>query len=54
MRTILIVFFVLLFIGVFPVWPYSAHWSYFPGIGIGTLLLLVLLAVFMSNKKSLR
>lgn len=51
MRTILIVFLVLLLLGAFPVWPYSAHWGYYPGISLGTVLLITLAVVLMTNKR---
>lgn len=52
MKTILIVFLVLMLIGAFPVWPHSANWGYYPGGGLGLLLLIALIISF-SNPKSL-
>jgi len=47
MRTVLLVLIVLLVIGAFPTWPYSAQWGYYPSSGLGLLLLIIiLLAVF--------
>lgn len=47
MRTVLLVLIVLLVIGAFPSWPYSAQWGYYPSSGLGLLLLIIiLLAVF--------
>jgi uncharacterized protein DUF3309 len=45
MRLVLIVLLLLLLVGAFPVWPYSASWGYFPsgGLGIVLLILVVLL-----------
>ena len=46
MRTILIIFLILLLIGAFPAWPYSAGWGYYPVGGIGlVLLILIVLAL---------
>lgn len=47
MGTILLIILILLLIGVFPAWPYSAGWGYYPSGGIGLLLviLIVLLVV---------
>lgn len=42
MQTILIVILVLVLIGVFPAWPHSANWGYFPSGGLGILLLIVI------------
>jgi hypothetical protein len=46
MRLVLIVILLLLVIGAFPVWPYSASWGYYPtgGLGLLLLILVVLLA----------
>jgi hypothetical protein len=47
MRTILIVIIVLLLIGAFPVWPYSSSWGYYPSGGLGLLLIILLILVFL-------
>ena len=43
MRTILLIILILLLIGAFPAWPYSAGWGYYPSGGIGIILLIVLI-----------
>jgi uncharacterized protein DUF3309 len=43
MSTILIVILVLLLIGALPTWPYSAGWGYYPGGGLGLILLIVVI-----------
>ena len=43
--TILLIFLVLFLLGVFPVWPHSASWGYFPSGGIGIVLLIVVVLV---------
>ena len=45
-RLLLLVFLVLLLIGSVPVWPYNAGWGYYPGGGVGLVLLLVLVLIF--------
>ena len=45
MRLILLIILVLILIGSFPIWPYSAGWGYYPTGGLG--LLLVILPIFM-------
>ena len=42
LRTILIVILILLLIGALPTWPYSSDWGYYPGGGIGLILVIVL------------
>jgi hypothetical protein len=46
MSTLLIVILVLLLVGALPMWPYSNSWGYYPGSGLGlVLLIIVLLAI---------
>jgi len=40
--TILIVILVFAIIGVFPRWPHSRDWGYYPASGIGVVLLIIL------------
>lgn len=42
LRTILVVLLILLLIGALPTWPYSTGWGYYPGGGVGLLLLIVI------------
>jgi hypothetical protein len=42
MRLVLFIILILLLIGSFPVWPYSAGWGYYPTGGLGFLLLILL------------
>jgi hypothetical protein len=39
--TILIVVLILLLIGALPTWPYSSGWGYYPGGGLGLILIIV-------------
>ncbi len=43
--TILVILLILMLVGVFPAWPHSHDWGYYPSGGIGLLLLIVV--VFM-------
>ena len=43
MSLILLLIVILLLIAVFPVWPYSSAWGYYPSGGIGLLLLIVII-----------
>ena len=47
MRTILLIVLILLLIGAFPAWPYSAGWGYYPVGGIGLVLLILIIVLFM-------
>jgi hypothetical protein len=49
MGTILIVVLVLLLIGALPTWPHSANWGYYPGGGIG-LVLLILIVLMLTGR----
>lgn len=43
MRLIVLIILILLLIGALPLWPYSANWGYYPGGGVGLLLLIVII-----------
>jgi hypothetical protein len=43
MSTVLLIILILLLIGAFPAWPYSANWGYFPSGGLGIILLIVVI-----------
>jgi hypothetical protein len=43
MSTVLLIILILLLIGAFPAWPYSADWGYFPSGGLGIILLIVVI-----------
>lgn len=46
MRTVLIIILILILVGALPLWPHSASWGYYPGGGVGLLLLiLIILAI---------
>ena len=47
--TILIVMFILLLIGAFPVWPYSRSWGYYPSSGLGVLLLILIILLLLGH-----
>ncbi|HEX4505530.1 MAG TPA: DUF3309 family protein [Alphaproteobacteria bacterium] len=46
MRLILIILLVLLLVGSFPVWPYSAGWGYYPTGGFSVLLIIIVIVLF--------
>ena len=41
--TVLIVLLILMLVGVFPAYPYSRSWGYYPAGGIGLVLLIVVI-----------
>jgi hypothetical protein len=43
LSTILIVVLILLLIGALPAWPYSSGWGYYPGGGLGLVLIIVVI-----------
>jgi hypothetical protein len=45
--TLLIVLLILLLVGAIPAWPYSREWGYYPTGGVGLILLIVILLLFM-------
>jgi uncharacterized protein DUF3309 len=44
---VLIVILILMLIGVFPAWPYSRSWGYYPTSGIGLVLLIVVILLLL-------
>ena len=47
--TILLVILILILIGVFPTWPHSSGWGYYPAGGIGTILIIVLILLLLGR-----
>jgi len=47
MRLVLLIIVVLLLIGAFPVWPYSASWGYFPSGGLGVLVVILIVVLLV-------
>jgi hypothetical protein len=43
LSTILIVILILLLVGALPAWPYSSGWGYYPGGGLGLVLIIVVI-----------
>lgn len=46
---ILLIIVVLLLAGVFPAWPYSAHWGYYPSGGLGLVLIVLVVLVVLGR-----
>ncbi|HVU21834.1 MAG TPA: DUF3309 domain-containing protein [Rhizomicrobium sp.] len=49
MRLVLIIILILLLLGSFPMWPYSAGWGYYPSGGLGLVLLIVIILALMGR-----
>ncbi len=49
MITILLVILVLMLIGVFPSWPYSRGWGYYPSGGLGLVVLVLIILLLMGR-----
>ena len=47
MQTILLIILVLLLVGALPLWPYSSGWGYYPSGGLGLILIIILLVIFL-------
>jgi len=47
--TILIVVLILMLVGAVPRWPHSRDWGYFPGGGLG-LVLVILIVLLLSGR----
>ncbi len=47
MRLVLLIIIILLLIGAFPIWPYSASWGYYPSGGLGLLLIIVIILLLV-------
>jgi len=40
---------VLAFVAVAPAWPYSKNWGYFPSGGLGAILVLTIVLLFLNR-----
>jgi Protein of unknown function (DUF3309) len=49
MPMLLLIVIVLLLIGVFPTWPHSANWGYFPSGGLGLVLIVVVVLMLVGR-----
>jgi len=49
MRLVLLIILILLVVGALPLWPYSSNWGYYPGGGLGLVLIIVLILALMGR-----
>lgn len=47
--TVLLVILILLLIGAFPSWPYSAGWGYGPSSVLGTIVIILLILLLLGK-----
>lgn len=47
--TILLIVFILMLVGVWPTWPHSRNWGYYPTGGLGLIVLILLILVLMGR-----
>jgi hypothetical protein len=43
MSLLLIIILILLLLGALPVWPHSSNWGYYPGGGLGLVVLIIII-----------
>ncbi|MGB9406806.1 MAG: DUF3309 domain-containing protein [Terracidiphilus sp.] len=46
---ILIVVLILVLIGALPTWPHSRNWGYYPTSGVGLILVVLVILLFMGR-----
>jgi hypothetical protein len=46
---VLIVLLILMLMGAFPTWPHSRRWGYYPTGGLGLLLTVVIVLLFLGR-----
>jgi hypothetical protein len=47
LTTVIVVVVVVMLIGVFPTWPYSRNWGYYPSSGLGVVLLILIILLLL-------
>jgi len=47
--TILLIVLILLLLGVFPVWPHSRAWGYYPSAGLGVVVLIIIILLLLGR-----
>jgi hypothetical protein len=49
MGTILLIILVIVLIGALPSWPYSSGWGFYPSGGIGLIVIILIILLFMGR-----
>lgn len=47
--TILLIILILMLLGAFPTWPHSRSWGYGPSGGLGLIVLILVILLFMGR-----
>ena len=47
--TILLIILILMLLGAFPTWPHSRSWGYGPSGGLGLIVLILVILLFMDR-----
>ncbi len=47
--TLLLIILILLLVGALPTWPHSKKWGYYPGGGLGLVVIILLILVLMGR-----
>ena len=47
--TIILIILILMLIGVFPSWPHSSSWGYYPSGTLGTVLIVVVILILLGR-----
>jgi hypothetical protein len=47
--TILLIVLILLLIGALPTWPHSRSWGYYPSGGLGVVLTVLIILLFLGR-----
>jgi hypothetical protein len=47
--TVLLIILILLLVGAFPAWPYSAGWGYGPSGILGTILIIIIILLLLGR-----
>ena len=48
--TLLLIILIVLLVGALPAWPHSKNWGYYPGGGLGLVVLILLILVLMGRR----
>ncbi|MCX6118960.1 MAG: DUF3309 domain-containing protein [Proteobacteria bacterium] len=49
MSTVVLIILFIMLIGVFPTWPHSRNWGYYPSGGLGTVLIIILVLMLLGR-----
>jgi hypothetical protein len=49
MNTLLLLIIAVLMVATLPAWPHSRKWGYFPSVGLGVVLILMLLLILFGQ-----